>query len=67
MQLSELQREVERLNTYDRRKLMSFLVALEIRADESYRQELTRRMDAKEGWISLKEAEEKLREGEDGV
>jgi hypothetical protein len=67
MQLSELQRAVERLNPDERRKLLSFLIALEIRADEADLGDLTRRSDAKEGWISLREAKEKLRDHKNGA
>ena len=63
MRLDELQLEVERLEPGDRRKLISFLVALDIRTDEQYRGKLTRRLDDRspERWMSLQDAEERLK------
>ncbi len=67
MELEELQREVERLNPEERRKLIRFLVALDLRRDEGFRDELQRRLDDRDpnGWIRLDEAERRLRS--DGV
>jgi hypothetical protein len=67
MELQELQREVERLNPEEQRKLISFLVALDLRRDEGFRDELQRRLDDRDpnGWIRLDEAERRLRS--DGV
>ena len=67
MELQELEREVERLNPEEQRKLISFLVALDLRRDESYREELQRRLDDRDpnGWIRLDEAERRLKT--DGV
>jgi hypothetical protein len=64
MRLDELQLEAERLAPGDRRKLMSFLVALDVRTDEKYRGELTRRLDDRnpERWISLQDAEDRLKD-----
>jgi|GraSoiStandDraft_46_1057282.scaffolds.fasta_scaffold1154083_2 hypothetical protein len=63
MKLDELQREVESLTREEQRKLIAFLVGLEVRHDEAYRSELTRRLDDKDpsSWISLKEAEYRLK------
>jgi len=60
MKLDELQREAERLTAEERRKLIGFLVSIDIRKD---RAELTRRLSDKspEGWITLKEAERRLK------
>jgi hypothetical protein len=60
MKLDELQREAERLTTEERRKLIGFLVSIDIRKD---RAELTRRLSdhSPEGWIALKEAERRLK------
>jgi hypothetical protein len=60
MKLDELQREAERLTADERRKLIGFLVSIDIRRD---RAELTRRLNdqSSEGWISLKEAERRLK------
>jgi hypothetical protein len=65
--IGELQREIDRLDREDRRKLISYLVAADIRRDPTYRAEITRRLDDKDpqNWISLKDA---LREfSNDGV
>ena len=64
MKLDELQREAERLTAEERRKLIGFLVSIDIRKD---RAELTGRLSdqSPEGWISLKEAERRLKS--DGV
>jgi len=67
MELQELQREAERLNPEEQRKLVSFLVALDIRRDEEFRDELQRRLEDQDpnGWIRLDEAERRLKP--DGV
>ena len=63
MKLDELQREVERLSPEDQRKLIGFLVAMDLRRDESYRNELSRRLDDKDSqsWITLNDAERQLK------
>jgi len=60
MKLEELQREAERLTAEERRKLIGFLVSIDIRKD---RAELTRRLSdqSSKSWISLKEAEARLK------
>lgn len=67
MKLDELQREAERLTPDEQRKLIGFLVAMDIRRDEGYKDELTRRLDdqSPDAWISLEEAERRLKN--DGV
>ena len=67
MELRELQREVEHLNPEEQRKLISFLVSLDLRRDEAYRVELERRLDDRDpnGWIRLEDAERQLKT--DGV
>jgi hypothetical protein len=67
MKLDELQREAERLSSDEQRKLIGFLVAMEIRRDDVYREELSRRLDDRtsDAWISLGEAEGRLKR--DGV
>jgi len=67
MGLSELQREAERLTPEEQRKLMSFLVALDLRRDEGFQEELQRRLDDQDpdGWMRLEEAERRLKT--DGV
>jgi len=64
MKLVDLQREAEHLSPEERRKLIGFLVSIDIRKD---RAELERRLNdqAPEGWIGLKEAERRLKN--DGV
>ena len=59
MKLDELQREAEHLSPEERRKLIGFLVSIDIRKD---RAELERRLNDQdqERWISLKEAERRL-------
>ena len=59
MKLDELQREAEHLSSEERRKLIGFLVSIDIRKD---RAELERRLNDQdpERWISLKEAERRL-------
>ncbi|MHC1763434.1 MAG: hypothetical protein AB9869_03880 [Verrucomicrobiia bacterium] len=63
MGLQELQHEAERLNPEEQRKLISFLVALDFRRDESYREKLQHRLDDTDpnGWITLDEAERRLK------
>ena len=67
MKLDELQREAERLDSDEQRKLIGFLVAMELRRTEGYREELTRRLDDRspESWICLGEATRRLQA--DGV
>jgi hypothetical protein len=67
MGLQELQHEAERLNPEEQRKLISFLVALDLRRAEGFREELQRRLDDRDpnGWIRLDEAERRLKS--DGV
>ena len=63
MKLDDLQREAERLSPEEQRKLIGFLVTMDIRRDEDYRAELRRRLDDRDpqGWISLNEAERRLK------
>ncbi len=63
MKLEELEREAERLKPEEQRKLLSFLVRMDIQRDDAYREELSRRLDDKspEAWISLQEAERRLK------
>jgi hypothetical protein len=67
VKLDDLQREAERLSPEEQRKLIGFLVTMDIRRDEGYQEELSRRLDDKDpqAWISLKEAERRLKT--DGV
>lgn len=61
MKLDELQREAERLTPEEQRKLIGFLAAMDLRRDEGYRTELTRRMDDPDGWMTLKDAETRFK------
>lgn len=67
MKFDDLQREAERLSPEEQRKLIGFLVAMDVRRDEGYREELSRRLDDldPQGWMSLKDAERRLKN--DGV
>jgi len=67
MKLDELQREAEGLSPEEQRKLIGFLVAMDVRRDVGYRDELSRRLDDKnpQAWMSLREAEWRLKS--DGV
>jgi hypothetical protein len=63
VKLDDLQREAERLSPDEQRKLIGFLVAMDVRRDGSYRSELTRRLDDRtaQNWVSLKEARDQLK------
>ena len=62
MSLDELQREVEHLTPDERRKLIGFLVTIEMRKNEGYREELSRRVADKDStsWVRLNDAERQL-------
>jgi hypothetical protein len=63
VKLDDLQREAERLKPEEQRKLIGFLVSIDIRRDEEYREELGKRLDDQDpqAWINLKEAEQRLK------
>ncbi|MEJ5211854.1 MAG: hypothetical protein WHV61_10555 [Burkholderiales bacterium] len=67
MKLDELQREAERLSSEDQRKLLGFLIGLELQRTGDYREELTRRLDdsSPQSWIGLPDATKRLQA--DGV
>ena len=67
MKLDELQREAEQLSPEEQRKLIGFLVAMDLRRVDGYREELSRRLDDQDpdAWITLNEAERRLKS--DGV
>jgi hypothetical protein len=63
----DLRREAENLPVSEQKKLLGFLVSLEIRRDESLVRMLGERLDDRkpENWISLKDAQRQL--NSDGV
>jgi hypothetical protein len=67
MSLAELQREIDRLDREDQRKLIGYLVAADVRRDPAYRAEIARRLEDQkpENWINLKDARREL--SSDGV
>jgi len=64
MTLTEIQKEAQTLDNKGQKKLMGFLVSLQIRRDDEYRQELTEILDDKspEKWLSFDEVENRLNE-----
>lgn len=64
MSFSEIEHEVEALSDEEQRKLMARLVSLKFRRDDSWRQEVTRRLDDKSpsGWVVLEDVEHPDRE-----
>jgi len=65
MKLEELRDQAGRLNPEDQRKLIGFLVAMDVRREEGGG--IGRELDdtSEEGWINLKEVERRLKN--DGV
>ena len=63
MKLDELQREAQTLSPDDQKKLLGFLVSLEIRRDKGLSQRLGERLDDRDpsNWVSLKDAERELK------
>ncbi|HZR20477.1 MAG TPA: hypothetical protein VFE51_24560 [Verrucomicrobiae bacterium] len=57
-----LKSELQSLESKDRRQMIAFLLALEERDNQAYRQELARRIDDKDPthWISLEELDRRL-------
>lgn len=57
MSVAELKSEVEKLSPEERNQFSAFLVALRIREDKEFREELTRKIDdhQPENWISLED------------
>jgi hypothetical protein len=62
MEVGVLKSELEALESKDRRQLIAFLLALEERDNQAYRQELARRIDDKDPthWITLDELDRRL-------
>ena len=67
MKLDELQAAAEQLSPAEQKKLIGFLVAIDLRRDAAYRNELTNRLSDKNAanWISLKELKDRLKR--DGI
>lgn len=63
----ELRREAENLPVSEQKKLLGFLVSLEVRRDENFSRMLGERLDDRnpENWISLKDVQRQL--NTDGV
>jgi len=64
MKIVELEKEIEGLNPKQQKRLMGFLLSLQIRRDHEYRKELTSRINetAPEKWVSLEDLEKRVRE-----
>ena len=64
MGFAELQKEVELLDEEGQKKLMGYLVSLQIRRNDEYRAELTRQLDQEDQtkWISFDEVEKRLKD-----
>jgi hypothetical protein len=65
MEVGVLKSELEALESKDRRQMIAFLLALEERENQAYRQELARRIDDKDPahWITLVELDRRLGTG----
>jgi hypothetical protein len=65
MNFDELRDEAENLPVAEQKKLLGFLVSLEIRRDKNFPGTLGERLDDRspENWISLKDAREQLNRG----
>jgi hypothetical protein len=65
MNFDELRHEAENLPVAEQKKLLGFLVSLEIRRDKNFSSTLADRLDDRrpENWISLKDAREQLNRG----
>jgi|TARA_B100001093_G_scaffold23169_1_gene20594 hypothetical protein len=63
MGFTELQKEVELLDAEGQKRLMGYLVSLQIRRNDEYRAELTRQLDQEDRtkWISFDEVEKRLK------
>jgi hypothetical protein len=67
MNFEELRREAENLPVNEQKKLLGFLVSLEVRRDKNFAGMLGERLDDRNpgNWISLKDAQRQL--NTDGV
>ena len=63
MNVTELQHEIEQLDEKEQKRLMGFMVGLQVRRDSVYREELTRRLNDRDPkrWISLVELQRRVR------
>jgi hypothetical protein len=57
MKIADLEREIEVLNPKQQKRLMGFLLSLQIRRDHDYRRELTARVDERDPakWTSFED------------
>lgn len=62
MDVGVLKSELQALESKDRRRMIAFLLALEERDNQVYRQELARRIDDQDAthWITLDELDRRL-------
>ncbi len=62
MSITDLISEVDRLESVDRKRLMSHLTLLRLKENEEYRKELAARIDDKnpESWVSVEDFEQNL-------
>lgn len=60
MELSALENELKRRTPDEQDRISAFLSLLRKQRDPSYTNELERRSDSKEGWLSLTELKSKL-------
>ena len=67
MSFDTLKKKVESLADGERRKLLAFMVTLEDRGRQDYREELARRIDdhSPERWRTIEEVERELELGEE--
>ncbi len=63
MTFTQIEKTVATLRPQTQRKLMSYLVALELKRDEKYRAEITRRLNDRSpgAWIPLEKLERQLK------
>lgn len=63
MTFAQLERQVSELGPRAQRKLMAYLVSLELKRDDDYRAEITRRLNDRSAgaWIPLTEVRRRLK------
>ena len=62
MEVAALKSELEALESKDRRRMIAFLLALEEKNNQAYRQELARRIDDKnpDHWATMDDLDRRL-------